>query len=60
MLTLSKPINILFLISQSAAGAGEEKTEMVIVVAVHEMGQFYILRLWNKNSKRRYLVKSWE
>ena len=39
MLTLSRPINILFLISQSAA---EENW------------------LWNKNNKRRYLVKSWE
>ena len=28
MLTLSGPINILFLISQSAAGAGEKKTEL--------------------------------
>ena len=36
MLTLSGPINILFLISQSAAGPGK-KTEMVIIVAVHEM-----------------------
>ena len=33
---------------------------MVIIVAVHEMDQLYILRMWTKNSKRGYRVKSWE
>ena len=33
MLTLSGPINILFLISKSAAGTREKETEMVIIVA---------------------------
>ena len=57
MLTLSEPINILFLTSQLAA---------VNVLPVNgyypsctRNGQInIILRLWNKNSKRQYLVKS--
>ena len=32
-----------------------EYKHLVIIVAVHKMD----LRLWNKNSNRRYLVKSW-
>ena len=30
MLTLNRPMNILLLISQSAAGAGKKKTELPI------------------------------
>ena len=57
MLALSEPVNILFLTSQLAA------------VNVLPINGYYssctgngqiniILRLWNKNRKRQYLVKS--
>ena len=44
MLILNRPINILFLISQSAAGVGKKKTELPIngyIVAVHEVDKYF-------------------